>query len=187
MSRAIAKILAPMQRRIRLVVSRAIVKLIDPDKKWQELQVVALKDEVLDGIEHVETYGLTSHPHKEAEAILLSQGGRRSNTIAIMVGDRRYRLKGLAEGQVALYDASGSKIVMNNDNTITMVASGGIKMEADLDVTGKVTATGDVASTGGDVKDSTRSMQQMVDQHNAHTQTDIVTGAGISVPVVPMT
>lgn len=187
MSRALAKTLKPYGRRIKLIVTRAIVKLVVPDKKWQELQVVALKHEVLDGIEHVEPYGMTAHPLKESQAILLSQGGRRANTLAIMVGDRRYRLTGLPEGAVALYDASGSKIVMNNDNTITIAASGGVNVSGDLTVTGKVTASGDVASTAGDVKDKTRSMQQMVTEHNAHIQTDTVTGAAISVPVVPMT
>jgi len=178
-SRAIAKILAPLQRRIKLIVSRAIVKLIYPDEQVQELQVVALQNEVLDKIEHIEPYGLTAHPLKESEAVLLSVGGRRSHTIVINVGDRRYRLTTLTEGQVALYDANGSTIIMNNDGTITITASGGVNVVGDLNVDGAITATGDVS-------DSTRSMQDIVDGHNAHVHTGNA-GNPTSPPTTPMT
>jgi len=177
--RALNRLLDPLVRRIRSIVSRAIVTGANESTLCRELQVVAQQDEVLDGIEHVEPYGFTARPSAQAEAVLLSQGGRRANTVAIVVGDRRYRLTSLTEGQVALYDQSGASLILNNDGTITINASGGVTVNCDLSVAGNVSATGDVS-------DGTRSMQQMVTTFNSHLHTGNL-GNPTSPPTTPMT
>jgi len=101
--RSLSRLLAPLERRIKLLATRAVVRLVDPDQFMQELQVEGLSNELLDGVEHWEAYGLTSRPHPGAEALLLSLGGRRSHAVAVSVADRRYRIKNLSTGEVALY------------------------------------------------------------------------------------
>ena len=105
------RLIEPFRRRLLLMVGRAVVLLINDKPKLQELQLGALASETLDGVERFQEYGFTSHPHKDAEAILLALGGMRSHSVVIAVDDRRYRLTELERGEVALYtdedDADG--------------------------------------------------------------------------------
>lgn len=108
--KALQKILDPIRRRIRGLVSRAVVSLVDDSLKLQGLQLKVLADEVLDNVERFQQYGLSSHALPGAEAILLCLGGHRDHPVVIAVDDRRYRLKNLASGEVALYTDEGDKI-----------------------------------------------------------------------------
>lgn len=99
-----------LESRIRGMIGRAIVALVDDARQAQELQLELLADEGQDGVEHLQPYGLTAHPHPGAEAIVACAGGLRSHMIALVVADRRYRLTGLAQGEVALHDDLGNVI-----------------------------------------------------------------------------
>lgn len=120
--RAIAKVVAPLQRRVQLGVSRAVVKMVNDSLKCQGLQISMLAGELQDGVEHFQPYGFTAHPKPGAEGVFLSVGGNRSHGIVVCVGDRRYRLKGLEEGEVALYDDQGSKVHLKRGGTIEISA-----------------------------------------------------------------
>lgn len=95
--------IGPLKRRVLLMVSRAVVELVDDARRLQTLQVTGYASEVLDGAERFQQYGFTSVPHPEAEAVVLAVGGERQHPIVIAVEDRRYRLVGLEDGEVALY------------------------------------------------------------------------------------
>jgi phage baseplate assembly protein V len=116
--RAISKLLQPLQRKLSQVVSRAVVRVINDGLKMQELQLTVMADETLDGVERFQNYGFTSHPKAGAEAITLSVGGHRSHSVAVVVDDRRYRLKALQAGEVALYDDLGQKVVLHRDHIL---------------------------------------------------------------------
>lgn len=116
--RVIEKSLQPLARRLRTMATRGVVKLVDPSTLMQQLQVAALGDELLDRIEHWEPYGFTSNPHPEAEALLLSLGADRDHTVAVNVADRRFRLKGLASGEVAMATDEGDVIHFKRGNHI---------------------------------------------------------------------
>ena len=45
-------------------------------------------------------------------------GGNRTSGIVVCVEDKRYRLKGLESGEVALYTDEGDSLVLKRDNTI---------------------------------------------------------------------
>ena len=62
------------------------------------------RSEVMDLRERLQEYGFTSVPQVGAESVFVALGGSRSNTVVVAVEDRRYRLKGLSGGEVALYD-----------------------------------------------------------------------------------
>lgn len=103
-SRIVARMLAPLKLQLRLVVSRALIHLVNDESGIQLLQVSALAGEVLDDVERFQQYGFSSVPHAGAEAILLSVGADRSHPVVIAVEDRRYRMRALADGEVALHD-----------------------------------------------------------------------------------
>jgi len=114
MMRTFNKMMAPWARRLRLLVTRGVVKRVDDTKGLQALQISALSGELFDIIERLQQYGFTCHPHPGADTINLSVGASRSHTVVIAVDDRRYRLQ-LAEGEVAIYDDQGQKIVLYRD------------------------------------------------------------------------
>src|SRR3989339_826236 len=112
---AINKTTAPLRRRVQLMIGRAVIAAVGDGSACQTLQVTALSGEVLDGVERIQEYGFTSHPHQGAEAVLLAVGGNRSHGLVVVAGDRRYRLTGLAAGEVALHDDQGQVVHFKRD------------------------------------------------------------------------
>lgn len=119
--RAISKMLAPVRRKITLMVSRAVLTMVSDATTLQTLQARLLGEEVLSALERFQQYGFTSVPHAGAEAIALSLGGNRSHTVIINVDDRRYRLKGLEGGEVALYDDRGQRVHLTRSGATVSV------------------------------------------------------------------
>lgn len=113
MGRMTHKLLHPLARRMRLMVARAVVAVVNDGLPIQGLQITALSDEPLNA-QRVQEYGFTSHPPGGAEAVVLQVGGNRSHMVVIATDDRRYRLK-LEPGEVALYDSQGQKVVLYRD------------------------------------------------------------------------
>ncbi|SLN77617.1 phage baseplate assembly protein [Oceanibacterium hippocampi] len=107
--------IAGLRTRIYSMIARATVRAVSAGLKMQGLDVTILRDETMTAIEHWEGYGLTAHPQPGAEALLLFPAGNREHAIAVAVADRRYRLQGLAAGEVALHDDQGQKIVLRRD------------------------------------------------------------------------
>lgn len=118
MMEAVRRMLAPLEGRIRLMLSRAVVSLINDAAKAQELQVDLLADETQDGVERWQNYGITSHPLPGAEALVGCVGGLRSHAVAIVVQDRRFRLINLQPGEVALYDDLGNVVHLKREEVL---------------------------------------------------------------------
>lgn len=116
--RSMARALAPMARRLQNFFARGTVALSDASKLMQTLQVKLLAGETLAGLEHFEPYGLTSRPKPGAEVAALFIDGDRSHGIVLVVADRRYRIKGLEEGEIALYDDQGQSIAIKREGMV---------------------------------------------------------------------
>ncbi|WP_333501851.1 phage baseplate assembly protein V [Kluyvera genomosp. 2] len=120
-----------LARRLRLIVDRAVVRIVTDSLGRQNLQVQSLADATNDDVERFQQYGFTSVPPAGSEAIILAVGGRRESLVAIAVEDKRCRPKGLEEGDVCLYHQDGQSMII--------LKAGGI-----IDVRGKrVNYTGD--------------------------------------------
>ncbi|MEQ8318774.1 MAG: phage baseplate assembly protein V [Rhodospirillales bacterium] len=148
-------LLDKLQRGIRLMIGRAVIAAVDDDGGLQRLQLKALADEVMDLRERFQEYGFSSHPHPGAEAILVSLGGNRTNTVVIAVDDRRYRLKSLAEGEVALYDDQDQVVHIKRNglrlagSNILLETDGVCRIDADrLELHGRTTIQRDVHGKG---------------------------------------
>lgn len=145
-----------LMARVRGMISRAVVSLVNDSFKMQALQITLLAGQVPDDAEHFQHYGFTSVPHAGAEGIALAIGGSTGHTVVINVDDRRYRLKGLPYGEVALYDDLGHKVHLTRDGIV--IGGGGhpvvitdtplLQVNASVVVTGSITATGDVTGSG---------------------------------------
>lgn len=110
MINALNQLLNPIRRRVRLMISRAVLSAISDGHGIQLVQVKLLEGEVRDGVERFQNYGLTSVPHPGAEGIMACVSGNRDHGVVIAMDDRRFRLQGLASGEVALYDDLGQVI-----------------------------------------------------------------------------
>lgn len=153
--RAITKLLAPLKRRVFLMIGRAVIKLVEDAYGVQQVQLVALEGEVLDKVERFQEYGYTSVPLAGAEAVLLAVGGDRAHGLVIGVEDRRYRLRGLAGGEVAIYDDQGQKVHIKRNGIVAEAANiylksaGIIRIEGDgVEIHGDTYYQRDVAGLG---------------------------------------
>lgn len=126
----IDKILNPIKRRIMGMVSRAVVKAVTDTSGIQKLRIALLADEEHDKIERIQQYGFTSVPLAGAEGVAVFVGGSRDHGIVIAVDDKRYRLKNLAAGEVALYTDEGDKIHFKRGGKIEIIATTEIKAQA---------------------------------------------------------
>jgi phage baseplate assembly protein V len=109
MERMIARAIAPISRRLRLLTARAVVRLVNDGLREQGVQLQLLAGEVGDA-ERYQHYGFSSVPHPGAEAIVLCIGGSREHLVTIADGDRRYRVMSQAPGEVAIYTDEGDNM-----------------------------------------------------------------------------
>lgn len=188
--RETTKLLSPLWRRLRLLISRAVVTRTDSAKGLQILQLDLLRDETRE-VEHIEPYGFTARPLQGAEAIAAAVGGARGHLVALLATDRRYRKKGLAEGEVALYTDEGDELVFNRGRIVRLNAGSAVEVTAPkvtINASTSITlATPDVFATGnikaqGDISDGTGSMQAMRDTYNGHKHDENDSGGPTETP-----
>lgn len=121
---AIQRLLEPIKRKFYLIIGRGIINLTDDSGSGnQRVQVSLYADEVRDKMERLQEYGFASRPKAGSEAVLLFPGGTREIGFIIATDDRRYRLKPLEEGEVALYTDEGDKIHIKRGGQIEITAA----------------------------------------------------------------
>ena len=84
--------MSPLDRvllKVRQMVSRGVVLLVNDALKMQEMQLKIMADDTMDGVERFQNYGYTSVPHAGSEAIALTVNGDKSHTVVIVVDDCR--------------------------------------------------------------------------------------------------
>lgn len=120
--RDVQKLLAPLQRRLRLIADRAIVTLVNDALQRQNLQLKVLADEGADDVERFQNYGHTSVPPEGSEAIVLGLGGARAGLVAIAVEHKGFRPKGLEAGDSCLYHLEGHNLTFGKDGLAALSA-----------------------------------------------------------------
>lgn len=150
-----SRMLGPLAHRIANMLARGSVAAANAAGKMQALQVRLLAGEVKDAMEHFEPYGFTSKPLPGAEAITAFFDGDRSHGVVLVVADRRYRLRTLDDGEVALHDAYGNRAHFKKDGTLDLVAttkvaitSPLVTMSGNLQVAGTITGAVNVIGGG---------------------------------------
>lgn len=129
---AVEKIIGPLRRKVASMVLRGSVSGDLTDDSLQKVQINGLADETLDGLEYIEPYGFTSKPGVGAETVTLFLNGNRDHGVILSIADRRYRLKGLASDDVALYHKDGTKIVLKGSGKIQIFNPDGNELIAVL-------------------------------------------------------
>lgn len=143
------RLIGPVRLRVVNMVARAVVKVINDQKKLQLLQLEVTDGEIREDVERFQNYGFTSVPKDGAEAVIVRVGGNSDHGIVICVDDRRYRIGNLESGEVAVYDATGSTIVLKKNGDIEVTpSSGNAKLDCDVEITGDLKCDGDATVSG---------------------------------------
>ncbi|NRA68617.1 MAG: phage baseplate assembly protein [Pseudobacteriovorax sp.] len=107
-----------IRHKLKRILARCLISQVKDEEGVQKLQLSVFDNEVIDSTPRYQNYGFTSNPRIGAEAITVFNDGDRSSGIAIAIDDRRFRLKGLKEGEVAIYTDEGDSIILSRNNVI---------------------------------------------------------------------
>lgn len=167
--------------RVRLTVGRGVLNLVSSGDAVQTMQATFHEGETRAGLEQFGEYGFTSNPPAGCEIAAVFVGGDRSHGIIVGIGDRKYRLTGLAPGEVALYTDEGDKLVFKRGRkieidtlSVTIKAPEGVRCE-----TSKFECTGQIQ----DMCDTNKmTMQGMRQLHDSHTHKENDNGRNTNTP-----
>jgi phage baseplate assembly protein V len=103
------RLIAPIQRKIFLLLGRAILTAINNSEGTQKIQIKVLNNETITDVERFQEYGFETYPFTGAEVMTLFLNGNRDHGIAVCIHDRRYRPKDLVEGEACMYTDEDQK------------------------------------------------------------------------------
>ena len=153
--RLFRKLIAPLSRRVMLMLGRAVVRAISDSEGLQRATIEVFKDDLLSNLERFQDYGFTSAPLEGADALVGFIAGNRDHGIVIKIDDRRYRLKPIAPGEVAMYTDEGDVVHIKRGGTILVqattkleIATPLVTMSGNLEVTGTAKSTGAFGCNG---------------------------------------
>lgn len=163
------------------LVGRAVITAVNSAQKCQALGLKLIAGEQKENVEHLEPYGFTSAAHDGAESVVLFPCGDRSHGVVVVVADRRYRMKGLKRGEVAIYDDQQQSVTLTRKG---IVVNGGGKpvvftnapkarFEMDIESTGHIK---DLCDSGG------KTMSAMRITYNGHDHKENGDGGGTTKP-----
>ncbi len=201
---------------LRGLLGRGVVESVDDTPMMRTIQAEFLPGDVREGLEHFEPYGFTSRVKEGAEAIGAFFNGDRSHGVVLVTADRRFRLH-VEEGEVAVFDDKGQKVVLKRDGILvetpknltatvggnavatvkgtTTLKSGAVTIDAPsvhitgtLSVDGHISGSGGMAVSGGSGADVTGAITATGDikagsiSLKGHTHTEQGDGAETSTP-----
>jgi phage baseplate assembly protein V len=114
--------MSTLNNALRNMIARGVLEKSDDQKGIQVLSLSLLEGERKDNVEHFQTYGFSSNPMGESEAIVIFPGGDRSAGIVIAIDERGSRMTGLLPGEVAIYSNAGNSIICHMDGSIEITA-----------------------------------------------------------------
>lgn len=123
----IARAMAPLSRRLRLMVARAVITAISDAGKIPTVQGKLLDGEIRNGIELLHQHGFFSRPRIKPEGLYFSVGGDRDHGVMVATADRGSNRPDLAAGETVVYTdedtaADGHRIHFKNGRIIEIVA-----------------------------------------------------------------
>lgn len=143
---------------------RGLGNLVNSTPAIQLVDGEGLADEQLRAMELMQHYGITSVPPAGFAYIALPVGGKTAHSVVVATEHATFRLKALANGEVAIYDDQGQKVHLTRagividgaGKPITLrnaphvdIDSPQVNMTGALTVAGLITGGGGMAVSGG--------------------------------------
>lgn len=123
----------------------------------QKIQVEGLDGETVQDLEHAENFGFTSNPPAGSDCVVVPLGGKTSHGIIVTTTNGAYRITGLSDGETAVYNADGAKIVLKKGRVIeidcdklNIKAPNGVNITSEkVECSAVLTAQGQINGNGG--------------------------------------
>ena len=116
-SQKVKQVAQGVQRSFRTAF-RGVINLVNSADGIQKVQVSGLADETIADMEFMQQFGLTSVPPAGTQVVVIPVGGATTHSVVVATENGSFRVKNLKGGEVAVYDASGSSIVLRNGKLI---------------------------------------------------------------------
>lgn len=175
LKRALLKLQSSIQRRLDAIFSRGKLHATNATGGAQKFQIELQPGEVLDNVEHLEPYGLTSRPLPGAEVASASLGGDRNRSVVLIAADRRYRKRNLVAGEVAIYTDEGDYILLSRGRIVHVVAGTRVRVTAPVvEIIGNATVSGTLTVAGAilsntSIADPAGTLAEARGYYNSHT------------------
>ena len=117
-------------KRIEMMICKGQVDTVDDSTQIQLVKMLALSDEVQEGIERIQDYGFTSNPPKNAESVLLYLTGNKDNGVVIKSDSGVNRFKDLLSGEVCMYSKHGNYLKLGTGAINLLIGTTTIGAEA---------------------------------------------------------
>lgn len=123
----------------------------------QKIQVEGLDGETVQDLEHAENFGFTSNPPAGSDCVVVPLGGKTSHGIIVTTTNGAYRITGLSDGETAVYNADGAKMVLKKGRIIeidcdklNIKAPSGVNITSEkVECSAVLTAQGQINGNGG--------------------------------------
>lgn len=152
----------------------------------QKIQVEGLDGETVQDLEHAENFGFTSNPPAGSDCVVVPLGGKTSHGIIVTTTNGAYRITGLSDGETAVYNADGAKMVLKKGRVIEIdcdklnikapsgvnITSEKVECSAVLTAQGQINGNGGMAVQGGNGTTFTGNVDMVGDLHTTGALTN---------------
>lgn len=152
----------------------------------QKIQVEGLDGETVQDLEHAENFGFTSNPPAGSDCVVVPLGGKTSHGIIVTTTNGAYRITGLSDGETAVYNADGAKMVLKKGRVIEIdcdklnikapsgvnITSEKVECSAVLTAQGQINGNGGMAVQGGNGTTFTGNVNMVGDLHTTGALTN---------------
>lgn len=152
----------------------------------QKIQVEGLDGETVQDLEHAENFGFTSNPPAGSDCVVVPLGGKTSHGIIVTTTNGAYRITGLSDGETAVYNADGAKMVLKKGRVIEIdcdklnikapsgvnITSEKVECSAVLTAQGQINGNGGMAVQGGSGTTFTGNVDMVGDLHTTGALTN---------------
>ena len=123
----------------------------------QKIQVEGLDGETVQDLEHAENFGFTSNPPAGSDCVVVPLGGKTSHGIIVTTTNGAYRITGLSDGETAVYNADGAKMMLKKGcvieidcDKLNIKAPSGVNITSEkVECSAVLTAQGQINGNGG--------------------------------------
>ena len=133
--------------RVKTMLTGGLVKSVIDTGQIQLVKIAGMAGGTQDGLERLQNYGLSSNPPVNSEAVVAYLGGKEDHGIVIVCDAGAYRIKGLANGETAVYSQFGQKIHLKADGSVEITAPAGVSVGAGSDAVAMAAKTDTIRTT----------------------------------------
>ena len=165
---------------LEMMLSKALVHTFDDNNDIQLVKLSGLSGEVLDGVERLQNYGLSSVPDSDSEAIVAYLNGKRDHGVVIVCDNGASRPTKLESGEVVLYSSNGQTVLLDKDGKLVLTGADDVEINGNADY---AVAYNDLKSAFDELRNDLNALINLFNAHNGH----VPPGSAPATGAVPST